>query len=110
MTKLAETLADNISALMRDRQITSDAAFAKLAKVDQKTIWRIRHREQSPTIDKLETIAQEFGLHAWQLLIPNLDPRNPPVFVMTDTERDLYQRLANVAHDVAAQPPLKKYQ
>jgi transcriptional regulator with XRE-family HTH domain len=110
MTKLAETLAGNISALMQDRKITSDAAFAKIANVDQKTIWRIRHSEQSPTIDKLETIAQAFGLRAWQLLIPNLDPRNPPVFVMTDTERDLYQRLAKVAHDLAAQQPIKKYQ
>ena len=109
MAKHAETLANNLMALMRSRKITSDAGLAKLANVDQKTIWRIRHHEQSPTVDKLESIAQAFGLHVWQLLIPDLDPNNPPVFVMSDSERNFYSRLTEMAKEFAAHESPKKY-
>jgi len=110
MRRPVETIADNLQALKADRQIPSDNALAKLANVDQKTVWRIMRHEQSPTVDMLEKLAKPFGLHAWQLLIPNLDPKNPPVFVMTDTERDLYRKLARLASEFVASEPKPKYE
>jgi transcriptional regulator with XRE-family HTH domain len=109
MQSIAEILSDNITALMEDRKITSDAALAKIAHVDQKTIWRIRHKEQSPTVDKVECIARAFGLHAWQMLIPLLDPHNPPVYAMSDTERDFYAKMTDMAREFAAHQTPKKY-
>ena len=95
-------LSENLTAIMRCKRISSDAALAKLTqrKVDQKTIWRIRNMEQSPTADKLEIIATALGYHAWQLLIPNFDPENPPTATVTKTEADLYQRLQAAAKEL----------
>lgn len=109
MSNVAEIIADNLRALKEDRHIASDNALARLAHVDQKSVWRILHQEQSPTVDTLEKLARAFGLHAWQLLIPHLDPKNPPVFVMSDTERSLYKKLAEMASEFVAQEPKKKY-
>lgn len=110
MVSVADILAANLTALMEHNQIASDNALAKLAHIDQKTVWRIRHKEQSPTIEKLELLARAFDLHAWQLLIPHMDPKNPPVFVMSDIERNLYKRLNDVAVEFVALQPKSKYE
>lgn len=110
MTPVADTIVSNLIALKADRGINSDNALAKLAGLDQKSIWRILHKEQSPTIETLEKLARPFGLHAWQLLIPRLDPKNPPVFVMTDDEQNLYRKLAAMATELVAHEPIKKFQ
>lgn len=100
-----DTLVRNIDTLMARRGLTSDAQLGKLAGVDQKTIWRIRKQEQSPTLDKLSAIASAFGLEVWQILIPGLDPSNPPVFVMSSTEQSLYNRMKrNLQEMIAAEP------
>lgn len=93
MKPTAEVLAENIVRLKQWQRMRSDDALAKKAHVDQKTIWRIRNRQQSPTVDMLESIANVFGLHAWHLLIQNIDPENPPVCAMSRAERDLYRKL-----------------
>lgn len=109
MHSIADTIADNISNLMEDRGIKNDPQLAKLAKIDQKSIWRIRHKEQSPSADTLEKLATAFGLQAWQILFPNLDPKNPPVFIVTDVERELYRKLSDMAHDLVARQGPKPY-
>lgn len=106
----AKIIAANLQTLKKDRSIRSDRALAKLAEIDQKSVWRIMRYEQSPAIDTLEKLAKPFGLHAWQLLIPDLDPRNPPVFVMTDTERALYEKLARMASEFVASEPQARYE
>ena len=92
---------------MAEQHIQSDAQLARLAKVDQKSIWRIRHKEQSPSADTLDKLAGAFGMQAWQMLFPNLDPKNPPVFIITTTERELYRKMSEMAHDLVAKqkPP-----
>lgn len=103
------TLVANIEALMRHDKITSDAQLGKKAGIDQKTVWRIRKKEQSPTLDKLTSLARCFGLEVWQLLIPGLDPANPPVFVMSHTEQNLYNRLKRNLQDMVAAEPTQTY-
>jgi transcriptional regulator with XRE-family HTH domain len=107
MSSAADIIANNLASLMAAHQIGSDGQLAKLAKVDQKSIWRIRHKEQSPSADTLEKLAAAFGLQAWQMIFPDLDPRNPPVFIITTTERELYRKLSEMAHDLVAKqkPP-----
>ena len=90
------TLADNVKRLMAHHRL-AQAGVAKRAGMDQKTISRIIRREHSPSIDKLSGLAEAFGLQAWQLLVPYLDPSNPPVVQMTPIEKDLYDRLKQAA-------------
>lgn len=107
MVKNSKTvLAENIERLMAYHKISSDAALAGLCKpkVDQKTIWRIRNQQQSPTVEKLEAIATALGLRTWQILIPGIDPSNPPAITMTATEADLYKRLSDLARDLPKTP------
>lgn len=79
-------------------------ALAKRAGVSMSTIARIRKQEAGTSVDVLEAIAKCYGLQAWQLLMPNLDPTNPPVFCMTATEREMYRRLKSSAAELAAMP------
>ena len=59
----------------------------------------------SPSVDLLDRIAERCGnLQAWHLLLPNLDPKNPPVLTMTATERDLYRRMKQSVLDLPDQP------
>ena len=54
---------------------------------------RILNEEHSPQLKQIDAIAKAFQLSAWQLLIPGLDPSNPPVCELTKAEKDLYDRL-----------------
>lgn len=66
------------------KEYNAQAAVARKAKVDQKTISRIIHKTNEPSLDKLERIAAVFGLQPWQMLVPGLEPSSPPVLA---TER-----------------------
>lgn len=82
--EMRQVVATNIQCLMDFHGMTADQQLATAAGIDQKTIWRMRRMEQSSNVDKLEAIANVFGLHAWQLLIPHIDPSRPPVCIPVD--------------------------
>ena len=97
-------IEQNLARLQKAHRARSINAFAKMLQVEQSTLDRIMKGKMSPTLERIEHIARKLGLEAWQLLMPGLDPDNPPVFVMTDAERDLYKRLAEAAGDIAKAP------
>lgn len=106
-----ETVAANLRALMlhagmQNKGEPNQSDLARASGANQRTVGRILAREQSPTVEMLETIARAFGLHAWQLLIPGLDPANPPVVVMSEAERQFYRRLEELR---TAEPPPRRY-
>lgn len=68
-----------------------------------KQIQRMVAGTVSPTLRQIDDVAALLGLQSWQLLVPNLDPRNLPVVTMTTAERDLYARLRS---DIAKLPPV----
>lgn len=43
----------------------------------------------SARIDAVAQVARVFGLQAWQLLVPNLDPDHPPVLEMDTRNAEL---------------------
>lgn len=87
-------LSANLRALMAaDKVLTSDAKVAKKAGVDQKTVWRMVNEANSASIKSVSRVAGAFGLSAWQILVPGLDPNNLPVVTMTEGERAFYARL-----------------
>lgn len=98
-------LSENLRSLMlRHGFVKKDGspnqnALAKALKerniqCDQTTIGRILNEGQSPTVDKLEGLADFFGLELWQMTTPGLDPKNLPVQAMSSSERDAVKTLA----------------
>ena len=80
--------------------LTTQAAVGKACKIDQRTVGRIINMEHSPGLKQLEAIALAFDLLTWQLLVPNLDPKNPSVCEFTKVERDLYKKLRTLAKEL----------
>jgi len=69
-------------------------AWARRHGLHQQTVRRILIGECSPTELMIERIADALGLFPWQLLVPDLDPRHPPVLrESTPAELELYARL-----------------
>jgi len=107
-----EIVSANLRALMLDSDMAkwggepNQSMLAKLSGADQRMIGRVLAQELSPTVDMLEKLARAFGLHAWQMLIPDLDPRNPPVVVMSEAERQFYRRLEELRTN---EPPPRRY-
>lgn len=66
------------------------------------TAQRIKESNTSIGIDMVAKVAKAFGLEAWQLLVPGLDPTNLPVFAMTEVERRLYANLRKAVEQMSA--------
>ena len=66
-------LAVNLAAL-RDRpgMPKSQADIAKKAGLDQTTVSRTLRASNAISIDKLDGLAEAFGMQSWQLLVPGL--------------------------------------
>jgi transcriptional regulator with XRE-family HTH domain len=67
-SEVAEQLARNLQRLLDERGL-SIPAFAKLAKVSEKTIYNIVRMSNFPQINHLDRIAACFGVSPWQLLL-----------------------------------------
>lgn len=48
-------------------------------------------------IDKVEAVARAFGLEAWMLLVPDLDPSDPFSHVLRKSEAGVMRSLALAA-------------
>lgn len=79
--RLRSVLAENLKSLM--------AATPALSKLPQITkagggsnglLDTIRRAANGTSIDNLEPLARVYGVQAWQLLVPGLDPAHPPAF------------------------------
>jgi len=91
-------LSVNLKALMAaSDSYKSQRQVAAKAGMDQRTVGRILNEEHSPTLVQLERLAGAFNLMPWQLLVPGLDPHNLPVTQLTETERNLYSRMREIA-------------
>lgn len=90
-------LAQNLKALMRHGDLTQ-SALGKKAGVAVSTIGRILVEKHAPDIDTLHAIGYALNMTPWQLLVPGLDPTNPPILQnATPEERELYSRLRAAA-------------
>lgn len=90
-----DVLAANLEALRASHPVlNSQAEIARHSKVDQRTVNRIFRGEHQPGLDKISKIAKVFGLEPWQLLVPSLEPSNPPLLVtQSESMRKLYANL-----------------
>lgn len=90
-----EILANNLDALCTSHKtLKSQSAIAKAAKVDQKTVGRILNKTNEPSLEVLSKIAKAFGLAPWQMLVPDLEPTNPPMLASeSNALKKLYTNL-----------------
>ena len=90
---IRKVIAENLKTLKANNQLTN-LKMAKLCHVSEGTINRAMSGDVGVASDVLSQLAQGFGLHTWQLLVPNLDPSNPPLICqITPEEQALYARL-----------------
>ena len=90
-------LAKNLKALMAHGHM-NQTALGKKADIAQSTIGRILKEKHAPDLDTLATLGRALGVSVWQLMVPGLDPSNPPVLQnATPEERELYDRLRAAA-------------
>ena len=94
--------ADNLRHLIqydayRGGPCSSMKALGKCAGIGASTVARVLAASHAPTIDTLEALARPFGLTAWQLLIPDIHPANPPAIAMRDSELALWERFRQIA-------------
>ena len=72
----------------------SQSALAALSGLHQRTLGRIINTEVVPRLVQMEKIAKGLKLDLWQLLVPGMEPENPPVLApVTVKERELWTRL-----------------
>lgn len=70
--------------------------WAKAHKLDQSTINRLVNG-QEPKLSMILAIAEKADLEPWALLVPGLDPRNPPVLKeSSESEKRLWNKIENL--------------
>jgi hypothetical protein len=90
----------NLSALMDHHWGKENLGrLAKTAGIGASTCTRLKQQQTSVGVEAVDKIAEVFGLDTWQLLVPNLDPKNPPLLVLTAAERSFYRQVMNAAKD-----------
>lgn len=81
-----------------DHLDASQGAIGHKMGMAQSTVGRILKQKHAPDLDTLESLADAVGVSLWQLLVPRLDPTNPPVLQnASPEERELYDRLRQAA-------------
>lgn len=92
-------LARNLASLMEARQPEpwKNRELARQAHLDHKTVGRILDGSHAATIDTIAALAEVFGLLPWQMLVPDLQPHDPPVTQLCRTEAQLYARIKSAA-------------
>jgi transcriptional regulator with XRE-family HTH domain len=97
-----QILAANLKALMAAH--LSLNTFAKIVAAGgptNGTLDRIRRMESGASIDQLDTLAKVYGLEPWQLLVPDLDPTNPPMLAhVTQRQLEMLERIKQAAKEL----------
>jgi hypothetical protein len=106
-TKTKTILWENIKNLMLHHWDEINLyRLANEAKIGLGGASRLKAQKTETRLSTIEKVAKVWKLEPWQLLLPDLDPANLPVFTLTDTEKRLYERLkrAKAVADGDAQP------
>lgn len=102
-SRLTALFSSNLQSLMRvDQSLNTQNALAKASKVGQRSIGRLLRQEQSPTLDMVERLAGAFHLEAWQMLVADFDPTNPPITKqIDDQQKEIWRRIREAFQDLA---------
>ncbi|MEI2416188.1 helix-turn-helix transcriptional regulator [Orrella sp. JC864] len=79
---IVQQLRDTLTRLIQEGgRYPTLVDLSARCKVSKSTLARARTGESVLRIDNLEDIARAYGLEAWQLLVPHVDPNTPPRLV-----------------------------
>jgi hypothetical protein len=59
----------------------------------------MKEQKTSVGLDIVASVGRVFSLEAWQMLVPGLNPKSPPVLILSEAERDFYRRVLNATRD-----------
>lgn len=103
-----QTLAANLKALMAEHTNLSTLIQVEQAteqcglKIGKSTVGRLLKCETPVNLDYVEVLARIFHLDPWQLIVPGLDPKNPPTLrSVSASEEQLYARLRDLARQIS---------
>lgn len=75
--------------------------LARDCKIGPGTASRMKEAQTSVGLEVIDKIAKHFHVEAWELLVPHFDPKNRPTLQpLSEHERKLYARLAEVAKEI----------
>lgn len=94
-------LADNVRKILQ-RDDANPTSWTKSA-AQKKAVQRILAGHNAE-LETIEEIAELAGLQPWQLLFPDLDVANPPVFALSEHEKRLYANLQAAAQALPKMP------
>ena len=70
--------------------------LAREAKIGPGSATRMKQQTTSVGIELLDKVGRVFGVEAWQLLVPGLNPKSPPTLMpASEAERAFYKRVAD---------------
>lgn len=99
---IRQILATNLAHLQaRHKDLASTPAIERATaelgedkKISKTVIQQVQKGKTPFNLDDLQTLAELFGLDAWQLLVPQIDPEHPPVLTTVgETESEMYKRM-----------------
>lgn len=74
MDKALEVLLQNLTSLIGEgKRFENESVFSRACGIPQRTINRIRRREQDPTIEKLVQLAHGIGVPVSALFVPGMN-------------------------------------
>jgi plasmid maintenance system antidote protein VapI len=106
------TLWMNLQALMLKHWGEENInRLARECHVGPATVQRIKDQRTSVGLEVLDKIANNFNLSVWQLLVPGLDPTNPPTLQpVSAVERKLYEKIMTATREIMAAEPTAAYE
>lgn len=102
LSDTVNTVARNLRACIKARpEFSADRVLADKAEVGHGSIERMRNAGAAVQIDTLEKVARVFGLEPWHLMIPGLDPANPPRLAhLARAQLDALEKLRKIRDDL----------
>lgn len=105
-----KVLAQNIRAAMcvegrpeiSQQELARRASKFSLKPVSQSTINRLLNAEVSCGVDHLVSLAQALGLEPWHLLVPGMNPSDPPVLASITRRLEEFQATLKAQSDQIA--------
>lgn len=99
---IRQILATNLAQLQaQHKDLASTPAIERATaelgegkKISKTVLQQVQKGKTPFNLDDLQTLAALFGLDAWQLLVPQIDPEHPPVLTtVSETETEMYKRM-----------------
>lgn len=104
VTKLAAHKSVREPGWMRGGR-PNQSYLGKISGISQSTIGRILDGTMNPSLDKVELIARRcFKMEVWQLMVPGLDPNDPPAHCISEAQHKFVEQLREV-HRRITEPP-----